>query len=101
MRLRLLVLVPHHWSYEFDNYQKKVVRLLARETLPAGLEEAAQGQLVNEYTPSPGAPVSSPLPRPGPPGASGLVGPALFLSLCSSSTPYAYRSTRPFRGRPR
>lgn len=50
-RLLLFVMVHHNLSYEYDNYQEKVVRLLDSETLTTGLEEAAQQQLAIEYDP--------------------------------------------------
>jgi ParB/RepB/Spo0J family partition protein len=50
-RLLLFVVVHYNLSYEFDNYQDKVVRLLNSEVLTAGLEEAAQEQLAKEYDP--------------------------------------------------
>ncbi|WP_022821566.1 ParB/RepB/Spo0J family partition protein [Hymenobacter norwichensis] len=50
-RLLLFVVVHYNLSYEFDNYQDKVVRLLNREVLTAGLAEAAQEQLAKEYDP--------------------------------------------------
>lgn len=51
-RLLLFVTVHHNLSYEYDNYQDKVVRLLDSETLTAGLDEAVQEQLAKEYDPA-------------------------------------------------